>query len=181
MTVLAEQEVMFETVEENFEFENESTDMETPAMETPAWVSVTPAVEAKNNDFLKGVGVGLLAGALAGAVAWLYERKQRLDLLKQIEITTVIAAGMAIGKDVEKYGKKEIDLAKELEISNPDKLIMTVHNNIDKVKMSKKEKKRWKDAMNNLVDLTLVWDKKAKIAKAKVVEEEEVTETLVEQ
>ena len=174
MTVLAEQEVMFGTEEENFGFENESNNMETPVL------TVAPVAAEKNNDFLKGVGVGLLAGALAGAVAWLYERKQRLDLLKQIEITTFIAEGMAAGRDVAKYGKKEIDLAKELAISNPDKLMMTVHNNIDKVKMSKKEKKRWKDAMSNLVDLTLVWDKKAKIAKAKVIEKEEVTETLVE-
>jgi hypothetical protein len=174
MTVLAEREVMFGT-EEGFEYENEQNNFEVQeAME------VTLQAVKNNNDLYKGIAIGFLAGALLGATAWFYERKQRLDLLAQIEITTVIAEGLASGKDVIKYGKKEIDLAKELAISNPDKLIMTVHNNIDKVKMSKKEKKRWKEAMNNLIDLTIVWDRKAVIAKVKEVKADEVTETLVE-
>lgn len=140
------------------------------------------AVEVKNNnDLYKGIGIGFAAGALLGVSAWFYERKTRLDMLKQLELTTFIAAGLAEGKDVITYNKKEVQLSKDM-MNNPDGLIMTIKNNLDNVRMSKKEKQQWKNIMQNLIELTVVWDRKAAIeaAKQKELSKEEVTETLVE-
>jgi hypothetical protein len=175
MTVL-ENTVELEVVD--FEVEGfGNTESEETFEATPALAGLAVAVVAKkdNSDLYKGIGIGLLAGALLGATAWFYERKKRMDLLKQLERTTFIAAGLASGKDVVTYGKEEIKLSVDM-MSNPDDLILTIKNNLDKVKMSKKEKLRWIETMENLIELTLVWDLKGKATTIT----NEATETLVE-
>jgi hypothetical protein len=161
-------------------FENESN--ETPVALTEMEATNVLATKKDNSDLYKGIGIGLFAGALAGAVAWLWERKKRLDVLAQLEISTFMAADIYEGKDVTHYGKKKIELTQDM-IQNPAHLIRTVKENIDKVKMSKKEKKRWKDALECLIKLTLIWDNNEKATKAKQakLDETKVTETLVEE
>lgn len=154
------------------EFKAEQGEMEFEGMET----------SAMNNDLAKGIIIGFLMGSTTGLTLWMVERKKRKDLLKQLQITNHVAAELAQGNTQTVYNKKEIDLANKV-MKNPDDLILEVMSNIDKGKfMSKKEKKVWKETMNNLVDLTVIWQNKKleAVKKETVLSEQQVTETLEE-
>ncbi|MGE7305863.1 hypothetical protein AAXE64_27310 [Priestia megaterium] len=104
-----------------------------------------------------GVGaflLGLLTGAAGGYAAWFKEKKKRLALLKTIQRTTAIANAINKGETTVQFEKQEIDLAKKLaESNNKFNLMEEIREQVNSVKMSKKEKQQWIDEMTNIVAL----------------------------
>jgi hypothetical protein len=157
--LLMEQQVMereaFE-VEETNEFEQVFTET-TEAAEATV---VSPNVRNSNrDDLVKGFIAGLATGLVIGAAAWFHERSKRKALLKQLELSTAIAAAIGKGQDVAVYNKKEIDTA-EYVINNPSSYVKVIMDNIDSVKfMTKRERDHWKELMKNITALTVAWYK----------------------
>ena len=117
----------------------------------------TGVAKMTGNEFIKGLIAGLGLGAVGATGLWFNERRKRLALLKQFELTTAIAAAIAENKTVVQYDKKEIDLAERLQ-GNEFDAAEEIRERINNVKMRRKEKDRWLAATDKLMEITSIQD-----------------------
>lgn len=176
-------EAIAEVVENEFEtgFENVEDEMET--FYTEGTEVVAPVTKRNKKDLAMAFAMGLGTGLVIGAAAWFHERNLRKALLKQFELSLVIAnRKYKRDNSIIEFGKKEIDLA-EILIENPASYVKVIIDNINEVKfMTKKEKKRWKEVTDNITALTINWyDRGVENGTiGKDIPEEETMETLEE-
>lgn len=141
-----------------WENENHNKGGEEVMQNTVSTVEMTETEVAKTvvGSMGIGLGIGLGVGAVATAGTWFYQTNKRKAILKALEEAIEVVTEKYKGAEyiVKNEGtKKEEQISiKELSIADRGELISYINKSMDKVKMSKKEKAKWKGVLKGLID-----------------------------
>lgn len=149
-----ERDVMEEAVESTMNAENnEEVEFE---MNQDSQGNVEAEVEVTkerkiNMDHAIGASIGASLAGVAGSVAWWYERRARLKVLKTLEKASILAYGIIKDDRKVEFDGEEYDIANE-QINNPVEFTKYISKTMEEMKLGKKEKKRWLEVVGHTLN-----------------------------